>query len=155
MKTILGIDPGTRFVGIAVLQSGRLRHYQVRSFHGPWSLRKLKAIIRNLEEIRERYDITHIGVKIPDTFPVAKGFNQLIGSFNVAWGNTPIKLLYYPYSEIKAHHCTDDKPDTAMLMHVILRRHPELMTEYLKEQQNEDAYYYKIFTAVAVAHMSS
>lgn len=151
--TILGIDPGTRSVGIAVLQSGLLMHYQVRSFHGPWSNKKLKSIVTTLEKIREQYGIVHIAVKIPDTFPTAKGFNQLIGSFNVVWCKRTVSLRYYSFSEIKAVHCTENKKDTAALMQAILQRHPALMTEYLKEQENEEAYYYKVFNAVAVAHM--
>ena len=153
--TILGIDPGTRFVGVAVVQRGMLVHYQVRSFQGPWSHRKLKVIVANLEKIRKYYGIRHIVVKVPDVFPVTKGFNQLIGSFNVGWGGAGIKLQYHSFSEIKARYCPDDQPTTASLITVMVRRHPELTTEYLKEQKNEEPYYYKIFTAVASAHMPS
>ena len=148
--TILGIDPGTRLVGVAVLRSGIIEHQQVMAFQGSWSLKKLKTIVRVLEKIRVGYGVARIAMKIPDRFPTDKGFNQLIGSLNVAWKD---KLSYYSFSEVKAWHCTEEKPNTAAVMKAILQKHPALMVEYLKEQENEEPYYYKAFIAVAVARM--
>jgi len=151
--TILGIDPGTRFVGIAVMRSGTLVHYQIRSFQGPWTHQKLKAIVLYLGATIARYGVTKIVVKVPDVFPTSRGYNQLIGSFNVFCSSKGLRPSYYTFSEITERQCGAGVHSRGALIQVIVRRHPELMPEYNKEKQNENAHYYKVFYAVAAAHM--
>jgi hypothetical protein len=151
--TILGIDPGTRFIGIAVMRNEVLVHYQIRSFQGVWSHKKLKVIILWLGATIARYGVTKVVVKVPDVFPTSPGFNQLIGSFNVFSGSKGIRPYYYTLSEVTDRHCTGSEQTGSALIQAIVRKHPELMPEYRKEQQNKNAHYYKLFSAVAATHM--
>jgi hypothetical protein len=151
--TILGIDPGTRFVGIAVLRNGTLVHYQIRSFQGPWTYKKLKAIILLLGATVARYGVTKIVVKVPDVFPTSPGYNQLIGAFNVFCRSKGLRPCYYSFSDITERHCASSEQSRGALIQVIVRKHPELIPEYKKEQDNENAHYHKLFYAVAATHM--
>ena len=153
--TILGIDPGTRFVGIAVMRSGTLVHHQVRSFQGVWTYKKMKKIILWIGSIMTRYEVTQVAIKIPDVFPSSPHYNQLIGSLNIFCPSRGIHPCYYQLSEIKDRQCPPDNLNMEELMRVMLRKHPELMPEYQREQRNKNAHYYKIFTAVAVTKMQS
>lgn len=151
--TILGIDPGTRFTGIAVMRGGVLIHSQVRAFQGPWSLMKLKMIIQWLDAVIARYGIAKVAVKIPDVFPRAPAYNQLIGSLNVFFGSKGIQPLYFTHSEIKGRLSTGKIENTDELMQIIVLKHPELWLEYKRETRNENAHYHKVFHAVAAAHL--
>ena len=153
MTTIVGIDPGTRFIGIAVVRNGVLIHRQLRSFQGVWSLQKLKEIIHWLDATMKYHGVTHVAIKIPDVFPTSLPFNQLIGTLNVFCGKKGIKPEYHSLSEITARHCKGERKSRAEVMAVMVRRYPELMPEYTREQRNENAHYYKLFIALAAAHM--
>jgi Holliday junction resolvasome RuvABC endonuclease subunit len=151
--TILGIDPGTKLVGIGVVRGKYLVHYQVQAFHGAWSYRKLKAIVMAIDEVLRRHAVTHVKVKVPDKLPGTTSYAQLIGSLNVLFESKRIRPRYHSFSEVKARHCKNEKANSKDIWLAILKMHPELMPEYKKELSNENAYYYKAFEAVAVAYM--
>jgi Holliday junction resolvasome RuvABC endonuclease subunit len=151
--TILGINPGTRLVGIAVMRKRALLHFEIKSFPGVWSPKKLRAILSLVESTMQRYEVTKVTVKIPDVLPASLGFTQVVGSLNSLWHRVDIKPRYYTFSEIKAKHCKEDMPTGKSLMEAIVRKYPELSPEYHREQRNKEGYYYKVFEAVAVAGM--
>lgn len=151
--TILGVNPGTRRLGVAVMRNGKLVHCEIKSFTGKWSYEKLQEIIAFLEAIVHRDGITKIAVKIPDVLPTSLGFTQVIGSLNALCDRVGIRPRYFTFSEVKARHCKEEKPTAAHLMAAFVGKYPELRPHYQKEQQNEEAYYRKVFEAVAAAHM--
>ena len=153
--TILGINPGTRFIGIAVMRKRVLVHCEIKSFQGVWSSRKLQAIILLLKSVAKRYNVTKVMVKIPDTLPASLGFTQVVGSINALCDRADIRPRYHTFSEIKQRHCKEDKPTSKSLMTAIVRKYPELWPEYHREQKNMEGYYYKLFEAVAVACMAA
>ena len=69
---IIGVSPGTRSLGVAVSRGNRLLHWQVHSFHGPWSEKKLKYILSTIGRYTERYGAKEVNIKIPDKFPTTK-----------------------------------------------------------------------------------
>lgn len=153
--TILGISPGARFIGIAVVYERTLVHSQVRSFQGVWSDAKLHSILKLIENVMQRYGVTAVSVKVPDVLPLTKGFHQLIGTINALCDGKGIHPGYYSLSEIISVHCKDKSQTRGMLMEAMVEKHPELILEHRREQENSNGYYYKIFEAVAVAHMTS
>jgi Holliday junction resolvasome RuvABC endonuclease subunit len=152
VDTILGVDPGTRFVGIAVVTDGKLIHYQVKTFLGPWSEKKLKAIVYTLASVIERYAITKVAVKIPDVLPTSLGFTQVIGTLNSLCDRKGIKPRYYTLSKIKVRWCKN-KANSKELMAAVASKYPQLVLEHQQELRNKEGYYYKIFEAVAAAQM--
>lgn len=152
--TILGISPGTRAAGIAVLRGGVLLYQQVHTFPGKWSPEKLRLIMGKLDSVAKKHGVTDFAVKVPDTLPNSIGFTQLIGSLNILCGSLGAGLHYYPLSDILDRFCRGGEQNKTLLLQAIVEKHPELLPEYKREQKNRDAYYHKVFEAVAVAHLS-
>lgn len=151
--TVLGISPGTKFVGLAVICNGSLVYHAVRSFPGTWSGTKLRTIIHALEQVLSRCQATQVAIKIPDRLPDSLGFTQLLGALNVLCERRADERQYYTLSEIQEEHCTDGPQTCTELMRVIVARYPELMPEYRKELANKNKHYIKVFEAVAAALM--
>ena len=61
--TILGISPGTKYLGIAVLRGPELRDWRVKAFKGRWSEGKLGKIEAVLASLVARYDPDILAVK--------------------------------------------------------------------------------------------
>jgi len=152
--TILGIDPGTRFTGIAVLRNRKLVEYQVKTYLGAWSPKKLQAIIIMLAAVIERYGIRDVAVTVPDSLPDSLGFTQLIGSINALCDRKGIRPYYSTLSDLKAKYC-GGKGNNKDLMAAIALKYPELVLEYRKEEKNKEGYYHKVFEAVAAAALLS
>ena len=151
--TILGISPGTRSMGIAVLRDGIILEAQVHSFPGTWSKTKLRRILNLVLANIHRYDVAIIAVKLPDTLPLSKGFHQVIGSINVLGERKEVHIRYYSLSDIKKYHCPEEAQTKEVLMERLVAIHSELTIEYRRERKNRNKYYYKLFEAVAAAMM--
>jgi Holliday junction resolvasome RuvABC endonuclease subunit len=155
--SILGICPGTRFVGIAIIRDKELVQYHVKAFFGVWSHQKLRTIVSMVVTAIEQHHVTAVAVKIPDRLPGSPGYTQLLGVLNVACERKGIRPRYYAFSDIKARHCAGEHT-SAELMKSIAQNYPELLPEYQKERKKhkyKDAYYHKLFEAVAAANMLS
>jgi len=153
MPAILGISPGTRSVGFAVLKDGKLTEYRVQSFQEAWTYQKLKKIINCIRQEIERNGIQGIAVKIPDTQPTSSSYIQLLGAMNVCFERKGIKARYYTLSDIKWHFRPDRRVNKAVLAECTIAKHPDLLPEYRKEQGNRNVYYDKLFEAVAAVDL--
>ncbi|GAG60193.1 unnamed protein product, partial [marine sediment metagenome] len=81
---ILGINPGTRYLGIAFFREAELRDWRVKVVEGKWSeekVKKIKTIILSL-----------IGKYEPDFLSIKK-LNPLRTSSNLTRLSTKIKNL--------------------------------------------------------------
>jgi len=152
-KAVLGISPGTRRCGIAIAHSRKLIHYQVQTFPGTWSHKKLIRILRVIAGHIKLHAIEEIAVKLPDALPTSKAFIQLIGSINVLRERNGITIQYYTLNELKLGHAGTGKISRVRLIESIVKRHPELLPEYQRERRNKEAYYYKMFEAVLCTQM--
>lgn len=153
MQVTIGISPGTRHMGIAILNRKQLISWRVLTFKGKWSPIKLKLISESLSKIYSSYEIESISVKVPDRFPTGISYSQLLGVINSLCERFSIRPEYYSLSEIKAHFSSNDKVNKATLVARLVSLFPELLRDFRKEQQKRTRYYVKVFEAVAVAYI--
>ena len=149
---ILGISPGTRSCGFAVVREGYIKKWGVQSYKGAWSDGKLIGILYSVSQLITRHRIQEVAVKIPDTMPRSVGYAQLIGALNVIFEQREVKARYYTLSEVRKLHTGNMKDNKKTLFAQIANIYPELRPLYQKEVHAEKPYYDKVFEAVAAAH---
>lgn len=151
MQTVLGISPGTRSIGIALLRNGKLTDWKIQSFQGTWADTKLQRITHFVSQYVVRNKVGVIAVKIPDELPLSANYIQLVGTLNALFERKSIRPIYYTLSDLKKHHCPKEKVNKVTLAKCIVAKYPDLLPEHHSEQSNRTSYYYKIFEAVAAA----
>lgn len=149
---MLGCSPGTRAFGIALLQSGVLIDWDVLTFRGPWSKDKLQDILDRIEVMIYSYDIREIALKIPDVFPVASSYNQLIGGLNVLLEKLGIEVHYYTLTELKSFCLPEGKSSKKTITDYLVKRHCELLPRCPKDRLPNN-HHFKVFEAVCAAHL--
>ena len=154
MQVTVGLSPGTRHIGIAVLHKKQLITWRVQTFKGKWSQYKETAIVEALQKLFASYDVEMAAVKLPDLFPDSLAFSQVLGIINRLCEQPGIRASYYTLSEIKQHFSNNPKVNKEAIIAYLVHRYPELMPEYKKEQQKRSKYYVRIFEAVAVGLVS-
>ena len=150
MQVTIGISPGSRHIGIAVINNSELITWRVHTFKGISSSSKQAAITSTLQKLFASYKIKAVTVKIPDVFPESVFFSQVLGIINILCEQKGKKAKYYTLSHIKRHHSSNEKVTKAALIAFLTNKYPELRREYKKEQQNRTRYYVRVFEAVAV-----
>jgi Holliday junction resolvasome RuvABC endonuclease subunit len=148
--TILGISPGTRSVGLAVMKAEELIEWRVKTFKGSWTHGKLKDILFVLTRYIEDHSVKVIALKKPDMQRSSSGLNQLVSELTVWAKMNRIKTLSFTLQEMKKHFSKEKPFSKAEMIRQVASKFPELFSEYNKEQKNKNPYYTKMIEAIAL-----
>lgn len=147
---IMGISPGTRSVGTAILHEGVLIDWGVKMFKDEWSSQKLARIIKILETHIKSYNIKAIAIKRCHVARSSDNLEQVINGILLLAKQLKIRCRIYTLEELK-HHCNgvDTKES---LMSYVFQHYPEVQKGIKLTNVNYN-YYMKTVEAVALAHV--
>ncbi|MBX7109625.1 MAG: crossover junction endodeoxyribonuclease RuvC [Chitinophagales bacterium] len=150
-STILGISPGTRIMGLGVIQNGELVEWQVKTFKGSWSKEKLRLIIDNIQSISDHFKVSVIALKVVSPLRTSKNLLNLTKGIMETAEKNKIRLSRFTGQDLKLRAEPAEKHSSSDLMEFVLDKYPVLKREYLKERNNLNPYYFKMFEAIAAA----
>ena len=150
-KTILGISPGTRVVGLAVIMNGELVEWKVKSFKDKWSKEKQAAIISVIARMIDHYGVQKLSIKKIDPLKSSAHLDSLLHAIEALAHKMRIIVKYYSLNELEYEKRSGIRDGKAKLTERIAEKHPELQREYLLERNNRTEYYTKMFEAIAMA----
>ena len=150
-KALLGISPGTRVVGLAVIQKGVLVEWKVKTFKEMWSCSKRKTILATIDRICEYHGIQVIAIKKIDPLRSSRPLDKLVDAIIKQAERNSIKIRQYSLSDLDYDLNTGKKQNKSELSEKVADKHPEVRKEYLQEQNNRKEYYTKMFEAIAMA----
>ena len=148
--TILGINPGTRYMGIAVFQGNELRDWRIKGTKGKWNKKKLAKTLGIIEEYISHHKPNSVALKKIHSSRTSINLEQLIAGIEKLAEKNEIQVCLYSGKEIKAHFLGGSKGNKRKLSEAITKQHPELFHELIREKSNKNLYYTKLFEAVAL-----
>lgn len=60
---VIGINPGTRYLGIAILYGQELMDWRIKVLNGKWSREKLKKVTEIISELVDQYEPSVLVIK--------------------------------------------------------------------------------------------
>jgi Holliday junction resolvasome RuvABC endonuclease subunit len=155
LQRIIGINPGTRYLGIAVLDGSELLDWRIRALEGKWSEKKINKVIEILSELFDRYEPNVFVIK--KLHPARRSENLLRLANKIKDFARCKKLKVYQYSikEIESFFIEDEKLNKQNLIDAIANLYPILHNDLSKERSQKNAYYIRAFEAVALASACS
>ena|SRR5579872_5667389 len=152
-KAILGINAGTRSIGIAMIRNGDLVDWKVKSFKGEWSKDKLEYILRKLDAVCRDYPVTAIALKKVDPSKGSRQLEVLMARIIKLASKNRIPVTIYSIHDL--HLMTDGRYKSAKksIAEYVQTTYPVLKSEYQRERKNKREYYAKMFEAVLCAHI--
>lgn len=151
--TILGISPGTRTIGIAVLKDYDLIEWQVKTYRGRWTKEKLKLIIGSLEKLCDHFRIDGVALKETSPLRSSSGLILLTKSILDVAHKKNLTASLYTLDDLKRGSSSTWKHTKDELMEFITEKYAVLRKEYLKERNSLRPYYLKMFEAIAAARI--
>jgi len=148
---ILGVSPGTRIMGLGVIQNGELVEWQVKTFKGPWSKDKLSFIIGSIQDLCDHFRVSDMALKVVS--PLRSSKNLLLlnkGIIEIA-EKSKIPLSRFNGEDLKLKEGLQEKHSMNDLMEFVMEKYPVLNREYIRERNNLNPYYLKMFEAIAAA----
>lgn len=146
---ILGLNPGTRYLGMAVFQGPEIRDWGVKTFKGKWSKDKLKKIKEIVSELISRYDLNTLAIKRVHPSRSSTNLNSLISELKNLARKKGLKICSYSLRELKDQFKEEAKINKRVLAEILAREYPALFRELQKEQENKNPYFSRLFEAVA------
>lgn len=147
---MIGISPGTRATGLALIKDGVLIDYGSKIFTAKWSAKKLAKVLTVLEEYIKRYKATCIAVKISHKSRTSKGLEAItMGVIDMA-KRLNIDCWTYNTDQIK-QYCNGSMSKQELFSY-ILQQYPEV-EKGINLTLSSINYHQKTFEAIALAHI--
>ncbi len=150
-KRILGIDPGTRYLGLAVLHGSELMDWRVKTFSGKWRKENAGKIIKIMDDYIELYEINTISLKKCHPSRTSKNLNLLVLRIKALARRKKIKVYQYSIKEIEKLFVENRKQNKRNLIEAMVYQYPILHNDLDKEKILKNSYYFRMFEAVALA----
>jgi len=147
MTKIIGLNPGTRYMGIAVFYGSELRDWQVRNIDGRWSGDKMGKIIMLLSSLIDCHKPDVLAIKKLHLSRSSPNLKKLVGRINELSKRKGLMVCQYTIDEMKRHFQSGTRRE---LVGKVTEKYPLLSHELGKEQANMNPYYIRMFEAVAL-----
>jgi Holliday junction resolvasome RuvABC endonuclease subunit len=156
---ILGINPGTRYLGYALLNNSELRDWGIKSVKGTWTPEKSKKIGRILLELLDQYHPDVVAIKKLHPARTSPNLHGLVNRFKDICRERNIHVYEYPVKYFEKVVLTN-KMNKLKLVEALAELYPALLHEAAKEIAKAEnkkcdwrGYHTWMFEAVALGHV--
>lgn len=151
--TILAINPGTRYIGIAVLKGAVLLDWSVKVISGKLSPVKRRKMASLVDRLIDEYEPDVIALKRLHPSRSSQTLDRFCNDVQTISGANGVRLSLFSISEVEAFFMPDECINKIELAKLVCKRHPILHRELEKERSNYNPYYVRMFEAVALGTM--
>lgn len=148
--TILAINPGTSYLGIAIFQGSELRDWRIKVFKGKWSKEKMDKIKSILLGLIDQYNPNILAIKRLNPSRTSSNLNKLTSKIKDICQMNGLKVYQYSIKEVEAFFSPDEKINKKKLTEIIASEYPILFFELNREKAHKNPYYIRMFEAVAL-----
>ena len=156
--SILAIDPGTRLMGVAYLDDGKLFYHSVkviaRGRSPQETLQRVKAVILRLIE-----DLSPRTIAVEKTFfsknRNAALLNVLFDEIHSIARKKGIQFVSYAPATVKKFTCGNGRATKKEVATVIVSKFPELKAYLTQDREWKERFHQNMFDAVALAVMTA
>lgn len=150
-ETIIGLNLGTRYVGIAVLKGTELRDWRIRSLRGRTLVEKFQRLTAILGRLVDRYEPTAVALKKPHPSRSSTGLNQIQAEAKAFLEQNGVTVNEYTIDDLKGLLLPGGQANRSSLAEYVTTAYPILTSEYSQEKKARHAYHVRVFEALAAA----
>lgn len=152
--TVIGINPGAKYLGIAVFRGSELLDWRIKATSGKWSDEKIEKILSIIKELITQYRPDALAIKKLKPCRSSENLDKLVERIKQLCEREGIKIHEYPIKVLEGYF-SKDKINKRKLAEIIATRYPVLFHELVKEKGIGNPYYIRMFEAVALASVCS
>jgi len=148
---IIGINPGTRYLGIAVFDGPELMDWRIKVLKGRWSKEKMKKAVGIISDYMERYQPNVLAIKKLHPSRRSKNLLKLANKIKELSKRKKLKVYQYSIKELERFFIEEGKLNKRNLIEAIAELYPMLHYDLIKERKHRNAYHTRALEAVALA----
>ena len=148
---IIGINPGTRYLGIAIFQDSELRDWGVKNFRGKWSKEKKEKIINTILSLIKQYEPSILALKKLHPSRSSQNLRYMVAKIKEFSKRKGLKVYQYSIKDLENFFLPEEKTNKKKLTKILTSEYPDLFHDLNREKNNKNPYYIRMFEAVALA----
>jgi len=147
---IIGINPGTRYLGIAAFEGPELMDWRIKALGGKWSKEKMKRVIKIISDFIERYEPCVLSIKRLHPSRSSRNLKKLVEKIKKLARSRRLKVLENSIKDLESFFDPEEKMNKKRLAEIVTSEYSVLLHELNKEKRNKNAYHTRMFEAVAL-----
>lgn len=165
-KNILAINPGTKYLGIAVFEDSDLRDWGIKVIPGKWTKSKMIKIQAVITDLIFQYHPDTIALKSIHPSRRSGNLNALLSEIRNIAKRKGIGIEEYSIEDLKSFYSPEEKINKRQMAELIAARYPVLSHELDRElkilldertktikEKRLRKYYSRMFEAVALGYI--
>ena len=151
IQNIIGINPGTRYLGIAVFDGPELMDWRIKVLTGKWSKEKMEKALGIISDLMEIYKPNVLAIKKLHPSRRSQNLERLVTGLKHFAKRKGLKVCQYSVEDLEEFFVQEDKLNKKNLAEAIVLENPALFHELQKEKAHKNSYFIRVFEAVALA----
>lgn len=150
IHTIISINPGSRYMGIAVFRGFDLREWDVKSVSGSCSKERMRKAKNIISWFTEHYNPDVLAIKRLHPSRSSTYLNRLVSRIKQSAKRKGLNICQYSIQDMETFFSGEKQINKQKLAKMLTARYPVLAHEFTKEKRNLNPYYVRMFEAVAL-----
>jgi|WetSurMetagenome_2_1015567.scaffolds.fasta_scaffold00114_18 Holliday junction resolvasome RuvABC endonuclease subunit len=148
--TVIGINPGAKYLGVAVFRGQELRDWRVKVTKGKWTADKHRKTLRILSAFIGQYRPDAMAIKRLNPSRSSAGLDRLVLKFIALAEHKGIQVCQYDIKELEAVFQVEGRGNKREMAEKIAADYPALHGDLALEKRSKNSYHLRMFEAVAL-----
>jgi hypothetical protein len=148
--SVLAVNPGSRYVGVAIFRGLDLYDWRVRTVSERSMEAKAAAVTGLLAGIIDRYDVNMLVVKKIHPSRSSKNLEHIVGKIRGLARTQDVDFRELTIEDVEGRIDSEPIRNKRLLMDKVAARYPDLYLELEREKRNKNPYLVRMFEAVAL-----
>lgn len=147
---IIGINPGSKYLGIAIFQGSDLRYWAIKVLKGKWSKEKIEKTREVLSNFIVQYDLNVLAIKRLHPSRSSKNLNLLTAKIREFSKGKGLRVYEYLMKDLEKFFSPKEKINKKQMAELVASEYPFLFQVLEKEKGNKNPYAIRMFEAIAL-----
>jgi len=149
---ILGINPGSRYLGVAFFQGPELKDWRVKVVEGRRCKEKLEKTKAILSDFFTRYEPNVLAIKKLHPSRSSLNLSRMVSRLKEFSKRQGLRVYEYSVKDLEKSLSSEKRiKNKRELQEVVAALYPFLFNELNKEKKNKNPYFVRMFEAVALS----
>jgi len=148
---ILGINPGSRYLGFAVCYGSELRDWGIKNIQSGKLNERKERIKQIIQSLIYQYEPSVLAIKSINTSRSSKCLNRLVDEMIKVAQNNGLKIHQFSIKALERSFSPLKRINKKKLAEMVAEEHPILYLELENEKVHKNPYRIRMFEAVALS----
>ena len=147
---ILGLNPGSKYLALAILRGSDLRYWGIKVLKGTRSKGKVEKTRKILSDLIDRYDLNVLAIKKLHRSRSSKNLNWLTARIREFARRKGLIVHEYSLGDLERCFSPEEKINKKQMAELVASQYPFLYPALEKEKGNRNPYLIRMFEAIAL-----